>query len=468
MAWNAEDSTSTGWLSHLRPIALRKEIRDFNRGRIKTDGYSRGTRTYEAGLSKSTFDHLRIDAVAHTLDIDRRNNEVRAYGLLKRRKLPEVKFLAGLEREDRKSIYWLPAVGKNSHDGWMPGLVLHNTTLPNQRFEWVAAPLYGTKSERLAGGARFMWNHDRLRSDLLRNIHVGVSGFAASLWSVGDVEQWYERAVPSIQFDLRSKPNAVQNDVRFRSVILWNHAKGTYADGPDEIPVDARTDDVFHEVRLHSVRRNGLHPFEAHLIGLHHDAFDRISLEAQWSAIYDRFKHRVTFRAFGGSFLRKNAQQMTAAMGWRLHWGASDLLYDHLFLDRQYVGQNTSNQFAKDQGGFKTPTANGTSDTWIAAMNMELDFPFKLPLALFASYGAAPFTSVTQAGRTTDWRGYWEMGIGVRIMRDVVEMWVPLTYSKEIKDEVETLRGFTFTDRIRFVVALEKLDPTQALRKAPH
>ncbi|MBL0043974.1 MAG: hypothetical protein IPP33_06085 [Flavobacteriales bacterium] len=92
-----------------------------------------------------------------------------------------MKFLAGLEREDRKSIFWTPAIAKNSHDGFMAGLVLHNTTLPNQRFEWVAVPLYGTKSERLAGGARFMWNHDRLRSAWFRNVHVGVSGFAASL-----------------------------------------------------------------------------------------------------------------------------------------------------------------------------------------------------------------------------------------------------------------------------------------------
>ena len=56
----------------------------------------------------------------------------------------------------------------------------------------------------------------------------------------------------------------------------------------------------------------------------------------------------------------------------------------------------------------------------------------------------------------------------MRIWRDVIEMWVPLAYSTEIKDELETLRGFDFPERIRFVFALEKMDPTQALRKAPH
>ncbi len=413
-------------------------------------------------------DRAHIDAFSQSLDIDRRDNEVRAHGLLKRRKLPEVKFLAGLEREDRKSIFWTPAIAKNSHDGFMAGLVLHNTTLPNQRFEWVAAPLYGTKSERLAGGARFMWNHDRLRSEWFRNIHVGVTGFAASLWSVENVEQWYQRAVPSIQFDLRSKPNAAQTDLRYRSVVIWNNAKGHYFNGEQDIPVDERTDNVFHEVQLHHERKFGLHPFDLKLVSLNHQAFSRLALDAKWSAIYDRHAHRVTFRGFGGVFLNKNDDLMRREMGWRMHWGSSDLLYDHLFIDRQYVGQNTAQQFVKDQGGFKTPTANGTSDTWIAALNMEADFPFRLPLSVFASYGAAPYTSITQEGKTTEWRGYWEAGIGVRLVRDVVEMWVPLAYSTEIKDEIETLRGFDFTERVRFVFALERMDPTQALRKAPH
>jgi hypothetical protein len=60
------------------------------------------------------------------------------------------------------------------------------------------------------------------------------------------------------------------------------------------------------------------------------------------------------------------------------------------------------------------------------------------------------------------------MGIGVPIVRDVVEIWVPLAYSTEIKDEVETFRSFDFTERIRFVFALERRDPTQVLRRVPH
>jgi hypothetical protein len=98
---------------------------------------------------------------------------------------------------------------------------------------------------------------------------------------------------------------------------------------------------------------------------------------------------------------------------------------------------------------------------------MNVDFPFALPLTAFANYGAAPVTFITQDGKTTDWRGNWEVGLGIRIWRDIAEIWVPLAFSKDIQKE-QDLRGFNFGDRIRIVLALEKLDPTQALRKLPH
>ncbi|HEY0978712.1 MAG TPA: M1 family metallopeptidase [Flavobacteriales bacterium] len=396
----------------------------------------------------------------HTpLDIDPRND---VQGL----RFPAVQFLAGLEREDRRSIYWTPVIGRNTHDGWMPGLALYNTVFPNQRFEWAAAPLYGMKSERPAGGARFMWNHDRLNSAWLRNLHIGISGFSASLPSTEPHARWYQRVVPSIQLDPRGPAVGTEMNVRYRSILLRHHLEGGGTTDAASPAIDLVREDVYHELRLQAQRSMGLHPFDVGITALQHDLFTRASLDAKWSAIYDRHRHRITFRAFTGAFLRKDALS-DPAMGWRLHWGSSDLLHDHLYLDRQAVGVNTAQQFNKDQGGFKTPTSTGTSDTWIAALNMEVDFPFALPLSFFASYGNAPYTTISNAGRTTGVKGYWEMGLGVRIWRDLVEMWVPLAFSEDIRKEQE-LRNFQFSDRIRFVFALEKMDPTQALRKLPH
>lgn len=394
-------------------------------------------------------------------EIDPRNDSV---GF----RFPEFKFLAGLERKDRSSIYWTPAIGYNTHDGWMPGITLRNTTVPDQRIEWVLAPLYGTQSHRLAGGGRIAWSHDRLNSRWLRNIHVGLSGFAASQGADATWDHSYQRLVPSLALDLRSRPNAVQHNIKYRSILMWNSAKRT--DETDLIQSSglAVTLNPFHELSFTSEQTKGIFPFSIQVTSLSHlRYFSRLSVDARWSAIYDKRKHRVTLRGFAGMFLNK-AQYMPSAMGWRMYWGSSDLLHDNLFIDRQAPGRNTAQQMAKVQGGFKTPTSYGTSDSWIAALNLEADLPFRIPLSVFASYGAAPYTIVAQQGQRTDWKGYWEAGFGVRLVRDVVEMWIPLVYSKEIRDEVEGFRGFDFGERIRFVLALEKMDPTQLLRKAPH
>ncbi len=441
-AWQGQDSLGTVW-----------------------HAASRGRNTLT--LPWPNADRAMIDAEGRTLDIDRRNNEVRSYGLCKRNKLPSLKFLTGVEREDRRTIYWTPAIGYNAHDGLMAGLALANTGFPSQRLEWAAAPLYGFGSGRAAGGARIMWNEDRFATGWLRNLHVGASAFGATLYGVDEVEQWYQRLVPSIQLDPRLKPTGPQAYLRYRSILTWEHAQGTWHTPTREIPINSVTGRTYHEISANLERRNGFNPFTATITSLNNAAFSRLSLDATWSAIYDRHKHRLSLRAFAGTFLRKDQAMMMPAMGWRMYWGSSDLLYDHLYIDRQYPGQNTSRQFNKDQGGFKTPTSIGTSDTWLAALNMELDFPFALPLAAFGSYGAAPVTIVGPDGRRTDWRGNWELGIGLRLLRDMAGIWVPLAFSDDITKEQE-LRGFQFTDRIRIVLALEKLDPTQALRKLPH
>lgn len=441
-AWNGTDSLGTLWVE---------------------SKHGRNT----MALPWPNADRVRIDAIARTLDIDRRNNEVRSFGLLKRNRLPEIKFLAGLERPDRHSIYWMPAIAFNTHDGLMAGLALHNTTYPAQRLEWAAAPLYGLQSNRLAGGAHITWHHDRLRRGPLRNIHIGLSGSAASLQPAGNVDLWYQRLVPSIQFDPRLRTTGPAAFVRFRNILLWEHAQGTMEGFGGNMAVGLVKYSSYQELSLGLARRNGLHPCSLTFTALNSAAFNRASVEADWSAIYDKHKHRITFRAFGGSFLRKNAALMGPAMGWRLYWGSSDLLYDHLYLNRQYPGTNTAIQFSKEQGGFKTPTAVGTSDSWIAAMNVELDFPFALPLALFGSYGLTPLTRVTSAGSTTEAHANWEMGIGLRVWRDMAEVWLPLSFSKNIVDE-QQYNGTLFLERIRIVLALEKMDPTQALRKLAH
>jgi hypothetical protein len=57
-----------------------------------------------------------------------------------------------------------------------------------------------------------------------------------------------------------------------------------------------------------------------------------------------------------------------------------------------------------------------------------------------------------------------EAGIGLQVVKDVLEIWFPLIVSQRIAEEEEFLER-SIGDRIRFVIALEQMDPTKLLRK---
>ncbi len=411
-------------------------------------------------------DRVRIDAGQRTLDIDRRNNSVRARGLLRRWATPRLAPLLGLEREDRRSTWWAPALAWNAHDGLMAGIALHNATYPMQRLEWAVAPLYGFRSERPGGGARLMWHHDRLTRGPIGNIHAGIAVRSAALSAPSPLQRSHLRLAPELTVDLRSDParRKAAHALRLRSVVLRRRLQGMQG---DTLAIDRTDEDIFHGLAYRMTGRKPLAPRTLEVDLTHHAAFTRLSVELRQAFVYDPRGHRVALRLFAGHFLRKEVARMDRSMGWRLHWGSSDMLFDHLFLDRQDVGRNTAQQMAKEQGAFRVPTAQGTSDSWIAALNLEADMPFVIPLSLYASAGAAPYTLVSSGIRSQQWRMHAEAGIGIRIVRDVAELWVPLLFTRDIADEL-ALRDVDFAERIRFVLALEELNPAKLLRGSPH
>ncbi len=413
-------------------------------------------------------DRMRIDAGARTLDIDRRNNEVRSHGLFRRCAKPEVKWLFGMEKDDRRSIFWTPLAAWNGHDGFQLGLAAYNTVFPSQRTEWVVAPLYGLGSERLGGAARIAHHFDRMGSRLFQNIHIELAGRSASTLHHNFAEAWYTKLAPSITFDLKREPltRPWKHSTSLRTVHLMHEGS---VSPPDGTPVSFDRTDTYLEWTWRTENTATMTPFAIAPTLLWHESMLRAALEVQQAFVYNKKKDQLRLRAFAGSILsRGDGFRDNFLHAWRLSWGPEDMLFDHAYLERGATSGSLGRQFNKQQGAFKTPFAQGVSEDWLAAGNIELDLPLPIPLVLFASGGWVPSRLISSTGGqttvTNEVINIYEAGIGFAAIRDVVEVWVPLVVSQRIQDE-ENFAERGFGERIRFVIALERLDPTRALRR---
>ena len=425
-------------------------------------GFGHQGRTEYAGLPWPNVDRVRIDAGNRTLDIDRRNNTVRAQGLFKRCTAPRFEHLFGIERNDRKSLYWSLLPNWNQHDGWQAGISVRNTTFPNQRTEWVVAPLYSFLNDRVAGTARIEHHFDRLRSSWFRNIHLGFGVRSSGLFQDHKAQSWYEKYSPSVRFDVKrplAKPWAHSVNLRGARIYTTDEFVGN-----DDVVYRYRSFDDYLELTHTAADERKLRPSSIRTALTVGEDWLRGALEVKQAFAYNARGKQLRLRAFGGSFLMggENAFGLEAL---NLSWGPEDLLFDQAYFDRGAYGTHFfGRQFNKQQGAFKTPFRGGGSDSWIASVNAELDMPFKLPLALFGSIGWAPYTQVNADGtRSLETATYAEAGIGLTLLKDILEVWMPIYVSDRILEEEEFARR-TFGDRIRFVFALEKLDPTRIIR----
>jgi len=434
--WNGNDFLGTSWF-----WSLKKGV------------------VYETERLEAT--RVTIDASHRTLDIDHRNNTVRSTGILRSWTPVRLKFLVGVEDPTKRTLYWTPIIAANVHDGFQAGVAFYNTVFPSQRTEFVIAPLYGFGSQRPVGAARIEHHFDRMRSSWFRNIHLGAGGRTATLSNDPKWQQWYERGSAHIKFDIKrplAKPT--QHSITLRGIYLRTNDRFDLLGGGTGY---LSSDNWIGEFSYDGDHGHPLGP--AHWTTTVTAGYDwaRVSIEARKAFVYDERGHSVRLRAFAGSFLG-GPGSFRPNQAWGLSWAAEDPFYDHAYIGRGETEGLWAQQFSKQQGAFKTGVWQGGSDSYIAAVNVELDFPMRVPIALFGSAGMVPVKSVAADGTKTEKpEMLLEFGVGLPLVKDVFEIWMPLGFSKNITDELD-FRNVQFGDRIRFVLALEKLDPTRIIR----
>ena len=93
-------------------------------------------------------------------------------------------------------------------------------------------------------------------------------------------------------------------------------------------------------------------------------------------------------------------------------------------------------------------------------MNTEIDVPFKLPLGIYGGIAAMKNNSDNGNIRTTntDVRTLWNAGVCVRVIPNVLKVYIPIVYSQSIHDEVNS-RSLNFAQSILFEFNIDGMNP---------
>lgn len=403
-------------------------------------------------------------------DLRTTNNRYKKYGLFHGGGLAP-KFGFGWNRSDKEQLWLLPALGFNAYDGFMAGLLIHNITLPENKFRFVLAPLYGFQSQDIAGAGSlgYFMHPKRTFQDII--LQADVKSFHYDKTDHNTDQTLYARYLkiaPSLSFVFRNR-NA--NSPVTRTLLL----KGYYI---HENYFDFRLDvsDSLYKPSIVSQEKNyGLlrythqnnrlfNPFsysgEAQLGA----DFAKLSVEGHARIDYHAKGKSLYLRGYAGKFFTINNAPFAADRYFlnTTYTGVNDYLYDETYFGRNEREGLAYHQVSIKEGGFKIPTAFyasplGRSDDWLAALNVKTDLPLRnLPIRLFLD--VATFSNAANLNPSGN-KVLFEAGAEVHLLFDLLLIHVPFILSKDYSEYLKSIYGDKqFSNSITFTLQLQNIN----------
>ena len=475
--------------SHL----IRVENRGKVLGPITLSGYKKGKMVgqvwYNGFIWKqvlefppSEADVFKIDGAGIMPEVNKQNNYIKTKGLFKKLEPLQLNLFLKMDDPTRTQLNYLPILGGNVYNGFMLGCSFYNYSFLQKKFEFTLAPMYAFKSSTPVGFADFQFNITP--NKLFQQITVGSKfksfaedfieknkmypGFSGS--NPSDFAFNYFKIEPFIRFDLKKKfpRSRVSQFISMRNVNIWKeedvtdyssvYFTGAPVDAPSS-PVKKMNYNYINELAYSLENARAINPFNLKLNFQQNNEFGKLSLTFDYS-ITLKNKYSVDFRFFAGTFLYgdgvNQGKYRFRASGFT---GYQDYMYDYNFAGRnEYNGLGFS-QFAEQDGALKTWTPLGQSDTWMAGLNIKSPKFFKLPVKLFAD------VVISDGQFLNEEKVLYDFGIEICLWKDIMEMYIPLIYNKDIKTTFILNGKNTFPETIRFTFNINKINPREFLSK---
>jgi len=413
------------------------------------------------------------------LDCEKEIPSVNRNSFYKKKPL-SLKFFAAYDRPNRTEIFFTPWFGWNNYDKTTLGLALYNHTLPNKRFTYELVPQYAFGSKTAVGMGRISYTW-YLQDSKIHNINFGVQGRRFS-WQKNSEVLTYNKIQPTLTFDIAKKnPRShISRTLVLRNInILQETNFFNVAEGKKNKELQHY---YINEAAFYCENSRVINPisWSAHL--QQGAEFVKLFAEANFKISYKKKNEGFNIRYFIGGFPWENISNGNVPdprlrMNYSSGFGpfVKDYTFDEFLLGRSDFGGFYSQQVVIRDGGFKTLTNIGQTNSWLTSLNLSSDIPTRLPLKPFIGLGA-------YGDANSKFNFAFEAGITIFVVRDIVELHLPIasfiqadfgtgkeTYKWSIamkqNDSDNANRGKKYRNLVTFTLNLNKLNPFTALKK---
>lgn len=428
----------------------------FNNGDFITDTIS----AQVADITK-----FELDIPWLTQDNYKLDNTIKTKGIKKIDPL-QIRFIGAADDPSKRQLYLAPMLGGNAYDKFMLGMAIYNRFLPAKHFEYLLVPMYAFGSKQFNWHANldyyFTPNHP-----LVRQVKTGISSRSFSIAEQPSIEKMY-KLEEHIDIKLSKNKNTFwSQNIALRNVTIWQKYAYRGIFDADENHYNVT------ELKHQSNMNHPVFPVSTKSILQINKRIGRILCEANLGMKYRKLDGFLRFRAFGAGILYANnnlrfAYNKQYTLSVQSENGETDLLYDHNYFGRFEQSGIWSQQVSNALGGFRTYTPklqsyqNGQSANWVMTFNAVADFPIKyVPIKFFAGVGFYN-DKLLKFTKPNDILG--ELGVVIAIMDDVLQINIPLLYSKPFKTDFNS-NQFKFWQKISFSINFEKLNLHSQIRE---
>ncbi|MEO7307075.1 MAG: M1 family metallopeptidase [Ferruginibacter sp.] len=402
-------------------------------------------------------------------------------------------FFSMKETDKHNYIFASPAIGYNFYDKLMLGVLVHNYTLPLNKFQFVIAPLYATKSKQLNGIGRL--SYSLYPGTNGQKFEIALAGATFSGDNFTDSTntthaQRFSKIVPSLKYVFANKSprSSMTKFIQWKTFLINEQGLSFTRDTINQVDVITYPTESRYVNQLRFVVENNrvLYPYKAELQVEQGEGFARLAFTGNYYFNYAK-GGGMNVRVFAGKFFYlgdKTFIKQFETDRYHLNMtgpkGNEDYTYSNYFVGRNEFDKFSSQQIMMRDGGFKVRTdflsdKVGRSDEWLAAANFTTNIPnainplavlpFKLPIKAFIDIGT--YADAWKKNAATG-RLIYDAGLQLSLFNNILNIYFPILYSKVYKDYFKsTIPDKRFAKNIAFSIDLQNINLKKLVPQIP-